>query len=240
MRVSCSSESRATSGSACSRASVAQRLARRRRSSRRRRPRRRARAGAGRTRSESSLITPSVPSEPTSSWRRPGPAALAGSGGSVDLAGRRGEAQAQHHLLDRAVAGRGLPGRARRGAAAERDVLEGLREVAERAARARPARARARARACPRLTVTVARLAVEREHARPGAACRARPPPRCAPRSGATPPTTLVPPPNGTTASESRAHSSSTAAHLLVRARVAATASGAPSGSPARRRTRSG
>jgi hypothetical protein len=37
------------------------------------------RSGAGRTRSVSSVITPKAPSEPSSSWRRSGPAADAGA-----------------------------------------------------------------------------------------------------------------------------------------------------------------
>ena len=40
-------------------------------------------AGAARTRSETVVITPSVPSEPTISSRNPGPAALAGIAASV-------------------------------------------------------------------------------------------------------------------------------------------------------------
>ena len=61
----------------------------------------------------------------------------------------------------------------------------------------------------------------------------------CSPLSGATPPTTLVPPPNGTTASEAEAQARSNAITCSWE-RGKTTASGAPSGVPARIRTRSG
>ena len=79
MRVSPSSERRATSGIACSPAST--------RSARtpaskpsKKTPSYAWAAGAARTRSESSEMTPSVPSEPMTSARKSGPAAVAGNG----------------------------------------------------------------------------------------------------------------------------------------------------------------
>ena len=55
-----------------------------------------------------------------------------GDRGQLDIARRGSQAQAEHHLVDRAVPAGGLARRARGDAAAERHVLERLREVPER------------------------------------------------------------------------------------------------------------
>ena len=107
-------------------------------------------------------------------------------------------AQRGDELVEAAVAARGLPGRARRREAADRRVLEGLREVAER----EPLRGQGR------LRLGAAQPGADRgghrDRGRPSTPRSRRRsserPPRARPRSGSTPPTTLVPPPNGTTA----------------------------------------
>ena len=84
---------------------------------------------------------PSTPSEPTTSSRRFGPAADAGSGRASELPGRASTQRTRlDQLVDAPVAGRGLARRARGHPAADGRVLERLREVAERHALARRAR----------------------------------------------------------------------------------------------------
>ena len=112
---------------------------RRPRSSPRSRPRSGAPRGAGRTRTVTSGITPSTPSEPTISSRRAGPAAVCGVSRVSQLAGRGEQADRADQRVEAPVAARGLAGRAGRGEAADRRVLEGLREVAEGQALARRA-----------------------------------------------------------------------------------------------------
>ena len=52
-------------------------------------------SGSGRTRTVTAVITPNAPSEPRTSWRRSGPAALAGGAAEVELAARGGDASAR-------------------------------------------------------------------------------------------------------------------------------------------------
>ena len=66
-----------------------------------------------------SVITPSVPSEPTTTSRRSGPAALPGAHRQRQRWPRAPPAHAEHELVDAPVAGRGLAGRARGDQAAE-------------------------------------------------------------------------------------------------------------------------
>ncbi len=101
--------------------------------------------GSGRTDSVASVITPSTPSEPTSSSRSDGPAADGGHHLGLQHPRRRNAAQPEHELVDAAVAGRRLSGRARGHVAADRRVLERLREVPEREAAAGEERLRPRA-----------------------------------------------------------------------------------------------
>ena len=149
------------------------------RGSRRARPRSRRSARAAPAR-------PPCAASPASAGRRPG-------------AIRRTELTSG---VEAPVAARGLPGGAGRGEAADRRVLEGLREVAE----GEPLRAQRRLRLGPAQAGAEARRSASggRPRRRAGAA-RSRLISRWwEPRSGSTPPTTLVPPPNGTTATPSR------------------------------------
>ena len=203
------------------------------RSSRTSRPHTPAALGAARTRSETVVITPSVPSEPTISSRNPGPAALAGIAGKRQVPGRR------RHLRSRAPSSRCsrihsrpvLPICSRR----IRPASHTRRTAASAPASAPPPRARAlqsRSRACPHrwsrsATPGRARRRAIRHMSREIT-------PACSPRNGSTPPTTLVPPPNGTTAS---GRCVSTARALPAPAHGwpgSTTASGAPSGEPER------
>ena len=130
-------------------------------------------------------------------------------GRELDLAPGGREPHPEHHLGDRAVAGRGLAGRPGGGAATERDVLEGLREMAQRQSVSRELPLERR-RPHAALDRDRRGLLIQPEHGphRPhverhdGAVLASQ---------RATPPTTLVPPPNGTTAIDVRPHSSSTA-----------------------------
>ena len=61
-------------------------------------------------------------------------AGVAGIAGRLDTAGRGDHLQAQDHVLDLPVGARLLPGRARGEPAAQRRVLERLREVPQREA----------------------------------------------------------------------------------------------------------
>ena len=80
------------------------------------------------------VITPSVPSDPSTSWRRSGPAADIGAVPSADRAARRREHEADDHLVEAAVAGRRLPGRACGRVAADARALVRLGKVPERVA----------------------------------------------------------------------------------------------------------
>ena len=241
-RVSSSSESRFTSGGGARLLHHPQRVAALGELSGTTSPRSGAPPGAGRTRSVASQITPSTPSEPTTSSRRLGPAADAGTGLRAQLArGRHAAARASHQLVDAAVAGRRLPGGARGHPAAERSST---RTTAGSGRASRPARRRRRsssgpsspastravsdvrststvAASRPRSSDTTAREAVA--HAAP------RRPRRC------------VPPPNGTTATRcSRAQRRARPRTCVRGVAGTATASGALEASPERSRTRSG
>ena len=180
-----------------------------------------ARAGAGRTRSETSLITPegALRADQQLAQAGPGGARRARARSEISAAGAARRRPSTIFSIA-PVAGGGLPGRAGGRAAAERHVLEGLRVVPER----EPARARGGASSAgariPPWTVdgraTAGRARARSPCRRVSSATTAR----VAPASGATPPTTLVPPPNGTTASErASAQARSSGHHLLVRAR---------------------
>ncbi len=208
-RVSASSESRVTSGSASAWASE-------RTSSR---PEAKSAAiqasyrrfsGAGRTRTVTSVIAPSTPSEPSASWRSDGPGRRVRGRERAQLADRGRHRQRGDEVVEATVAGRRLAGGASGREAADRRVLERLREVPE----GQPLRAQrilglgsAQARPEGR-----GQRDADRPPRRAAGAGRARSPARGRRRSGSTPPTTLVPPPNGTTATPSRAQTSSSAA----------------------------
>ena len=132
--------------------------------------------------------------------RRPGGGVRGFQG--PQLAGRGEQADRADQRVEAPVAARGLAGRAGRGEAADRRVLEGLREVAEGEALARPAPPPPRARAGRRRggrSASGGRRSTSRRAPRSRLISRS-----WAPRSGSTPPTTLVPPPKGTTAMPSR------------------------------------
>ena len=115
-------------------------LARRRRARRRRRRRscgracrgRRARPAHRARAAVASTITPSMPSEPSTSSFRSGPAGGTRYGERANHTFRCHHAHRDQQVVDGAVAVRALAAGARRDPAAERRVLEGLREVAER------------------------------------------------------------------------------------------------------------
>ncbi len=134
MRVSSSSESRATSGAApaCTSARSASTPSAKLAANQ---PSWRVASGSRCTRSVTSVSTPSAPSEPASSCAqvRAGGAARDRRACATRPGGRRA-ARAHQVRVDPAVAGRGLAGRARRHAAADRRPLVALRHVAEREA----------------------------------------------------------------------------------------------------------
>ena len=117
-------------------------------------PRRTRLVGLGRTRSVSSVMTPSVPSEPSARPEQVG----AGGGGrrvaQLQHAGRRGQGQPGDQLVEPADAGGVLPGRAGGRVAAEGGELPALRQVPEGEALAGRAPPPAPGRACPGPTVT--------------------------------------------------------------------------------------
>ena len=105
------------------------------------------RRAAGRTRTVTSGMTPSTPSEPTISSRSAGPAAVCGVSSVCRSPAGAMQADRADQGVEAPVAARGLAGRAGRGEAADRRVLEGLREVAEGQALRAPAPPPPRARA---------------------------------------------------------------------------------------------
>ena len=110
----------------------------------------------------------------------------------------RGQLDRGDQLVEAPVAARGLAGRAGGGEAADRRLLEGLREVPERHARARPAPPRPRGRAGPGPSRAVSEVR-SRSTAR-SAARSSETTAEWAPATASRPPTTLDPPPKGTTA----------------------------------------
>ena len=121
---------------------------------------------------------PARPPTPTTSSRRLGPAADAGTAFVVSSPAGVTQRTASHQLVDAPVSGRGLARGARGDPAAERRVLERLREVAERAAPraarrsssgpSRPAWARSGQRGQIHVhgAVPTSRAEIERSHAR--------------------------------------------------------------------------
>ena len=174
-------------------------------------------SGRGCTRTHASVITPSVPSEPSSIRSGEGPAPEPGRRRDCPRAGRRDRADALDEVVDVGELRREVPARARRDPAAERRELERLREEAHRqAVRAEQlldARPGSRRRRC------APRARPRRARAAPSSAPRSSDsaPSKRAGMRGSTPPTTLVPPPYGTTATFApAAHSSSAATSRLV------------------------
>ena len=79
-------------------------------------------------------MTPSVPSEPEDGLAQVGAGRVGRGGAEHELAGRRGDAQPDDHVVEAAEAGGGLAAGTGGGEAADRGELEGLREVAQREA----------------------------------------------------------------------------------------------------------
>ena len=151
-------------------------------------------SGRGCTRTHARVITPSVPSEPSSMRSGLGPAPEPGSRRDSQSR-RRDRAHALDEIVDVRQARREVPAGARRDPAAERRELERLREEAHRHA----VRAEQLLDARARRAGTDQRGARDRRRAR--AARRARrgraqtAPSKRAGSRASTPPTTLVPPP---------------------------------------------
>ena len=151
---------------------------------------RRARRGApgrGCTRTHASVMTPSVPSEPSSIRSGDGPAPEPGQPPRLPRAARRDRADALDEVVDVRELRREVPAGARRDPAAERRELERLREEAHRqavraeqlldaAGRSRPRRCAPRAR--PRRARAARRArrgrATARRRSAPGSAARRR------------------------------------------------------------------
>ena len=157
-----------------------------------------------------------MPSEPSEQLAQGGPGRAGRQRRDVEVPGGRGRAQPADQLVEAPVARRGLAGRPRGRAAADRHVLEALREVPERqparaeqalelGAAQRPRRpARGRETRVDVLDGVQARE-VERHDGRRSRRARA-----------STPPTTLVPPPKGTTATPGARAGLEHGAHLPV------------------------
>ena len=89
-------------------------------------------ACSGRTRSATRVITPNAPSEPSTSCRSEGPAAVPGASKRRQRPHGRHALQRHDLRVDPPVPGRGLACRARRGATADRRPLVALRHVPQR------------------------------------------------------------------------------------------------------------
>ena len=96
--------------------------------------RRSAEGGRGRTRTHASVITPSVPSEPSSIRSGAGPAPEPAVAATPTTPRRRDHAHRLHEVVHVRVERGEVAGRARRDPAAERRELEALRVVAQREA----------------------------------------------------------------------------------------------------------
>jgi hypothetical protein len=88
--------------------------------------------GRGRTRTQASVMTPRIPSLPTSIRSGDGPGARARQPPRLPDARRRDRPHRLDEVVDVRLDGREVPARPRRDPAAERGELEGLREVAQR------------------------------------------------------------------------------------------------------------
>ena len=148
---------------------------------------------AGATRTVASVRMPSRPSEPSTSWRRSGPAAEAGKGGRSSVPAGVSTSAAGEEVFDTAVAQRLLPAGAGGDPAAQRRKLKRLGKVAQREAPRPQLRLQVRARRRPRQRWPAgwSRQSGAGGSGGPGR----RSGPARSPGSGLMWPTTLVPPP---------------------------------------------
>ena len=217
-------------------ADLAHRAARRRGSRRTRPPRETLNSGRGRTRTQASVITPRIPSEPISIRSGRGPGARARQPPALPGPARGDRPHRLDQVVDVGLQRREVPAGPGRDPAAEGRVLEGLREVAQGEPVLAQLLLEAAARSPRPGSAPPASSGRPRAPGRAGAGPSSPPAARRAARS--TPPTTLVPPPKGITAAPSASAQLSTVS-ISDSSRGNATRSGGFSNSPRNPRTTS-